>query len=89
MKRSNDLASGDTAMLLGYVRAAISQIAGFELADPTADLFGHGLSSLACVKLMVAIENDLDVTLPDDFLSFETFATIDSLAAALAFCLNE
>ena len=48
-----------------------------------ADLYAAGLQSLATVRLMLAIENAFDIELPDHLLNRQTFASINSLAAAI------
>ncbi len=53
-----------------------------ELTD-TTDLHGAGLTSLATVSLMLALEERFDVEFPDALLSRKTFSSISSLAAAI------
>lgn len=53
-----------------------------ELTD-TSDLHGAGLTSLATVSLMLALEERFDVEFPDALLSRKTFSSISSLAAAI------
>lgn len=53
-----------------------------ELTD-TADLHGAGLTSLATVSLMLALEEHFDVEFPDALLSRKTFSSISALAAAI------
>lgn len=53
-----------------------------ELAD-TSDLHGAGLTSLATVSLMLALEDHFDVEFPDALLSRKTFSSIQSLATAI------
>lgn len=43
------------------------------------NLFNAGLSSLATVNLMLAIEDTFEVEIPDDRLSRATFSSIGSL----------
>ena len=47
------------------------------------DLYGAGLTSLATVGLMLALEDAFDIEFPDSMLSRKTFASIASLAAAV------
>lgn len=68
-------------MLLGQV--------GRLRADPAslaadADLHAAGLSSLATVDLMLAIEEHFGIAFPDRLLNRRTFSSIASLAAAVA-----
>lgn len=53
------------------------------LADD-ADLYAAGLSSLATVHLMLAIEDEFGIEIPDRMLTRRLFSSIDSLAAAVA-----
>jgi len=52
------------------------------LADD-ADLYAAGLSSLATVHVMLAIEDEFGVEIPDHMLTRRLFSSIDSLAAAV------
>ena len=47
--------------------------------DDEADLFAAGLSSLATVNVMLAIEQRFEIEIPDELLTRKTFQTIDSL----------
>lgn len=53
-----------------------------DLADD-GDLYSAGLTSLATVGLMLALEDAFDIEFPDAMLSRKTFASIASLAAAV------
>jgi acyl carrier protein len=48
-----------------------------------ADLYAAGLSSLATVHLMLAIEDEFDIEIPDRLLTRRLFSSIDSMAAAI------
>jgi acyl carrier protein len=48
-----------------------------------ADLYEAGLSSLATVHLLLAIEYEFDIEIPDHMLTRRLFSTIDSMAAAV------
>jgi acyl carrier protein len=52
------------------------------LTDAT-DLYAAGLTSLATVDLMMAIEQAFDLVLPDEALHRRTFASIGSIAAVI------
>ncbi|MBC8749322.1 acyl carrier protein [Paraburkholderia sp. WC7.3g] len=52
------------------------------LADD-ADLYAAGLSSLATVHLMLAMEDEFNVEIPDRMLTRRLFSSIDSMAAAM------
>ncbi len=49
-----------------------------------ADLFAAGLSSLATVHVMLAVEQAFDVEFPDALLTRRTFQNIASLADVVA-----
>ena len=53
-----------------------------ELSD-RSDLYQAGLTSLATVGLMLAVEDAFDVEFPDVLLSRNTFRSIDALASAI------
>ncbi|WP_028226657.1 acyl carrier protein [Paraburkholderia ferrariae] len=52
------------------------------LADDT-NLYDAGLSSLATVHLMLAIEDEFGIEIPDRMLTRRLFTSIDSLAQAV------
>ena len=54
-----------------------------ELADDD-NLYDAGMSSLATVGVMLALENHLDVEFAESMLSRKTFQSIDAIADALA-----
>ncbi|RKP45332.1 acyl carrier protein [Pararobbsia silviterrae] len=49
-----------------------------------SDLYEHGLSSLATVQIMLAVEDAFDIEIPDAMLTRKLFQSIDSLAAAVS-----
>jgi len=51
--------------------------------EDASDLHSAGLTSLATVGLMLALEECFDIEFPDALLSRKTFSSIDSLAAAV------
>ena len=52
------------------------------LADD-ADLYAAGLSSLATVHMMLEMEDEFEVEIPDHMLTRRLFSSIDSMAAAM------
>jgi acyl carrier protein len=52
--------------------------------DPHALLADLGLDSLGTVSLVMALEDELDVAIPDELLVVETFRTATELWAAVA-----
>ncbi|MGO4325721.1 acyl carrier protein [Cupriavidus sp. 2TAF22] len=53
-----------------------------EALDDQADLYEAGLSSLATVHVMLAIENAFNIEIPDAMLTRQLFRSVNSLAAA-------
>lgn len=51
--------------------------------DPDADLFAAGLSSLDCVRILLAVEDELDLEIPEDLINRELFSTVNKLSAAV------
>lgn len=49
-----------------------------------SDLYDAGLTSFASVQLMLGIEDMFDIEFPENLLNRRTFATINSIAAAVA-----
>lgn len=62
----------------GRLAVDVSTLAG------DADLYQAGLTSHASVALMLALEDELDLEFPDAMLTRDVFASIDSIAAAVA-----
>jgi len=53
-----------------------------ELADGD-DLYAAGMTSLASVNVMLALESEFDIEFPDQMLNRSVFASIDAIAAAI------
>jgi len=53
------------------------------LADD-ADLYDAGLSSLATVNLLMAVEAEFDIEIPDELLTRGLFQSIDTLALTVS-----
>jgi acyl carrier protein len=70
------------------LRRILSESARLDVPPDTvaddADLYAAGLSSLATVHLMLAIEDEFDIEIPDRMLTRRLFSSIDSLAAAVS-----
>ncbi len=49
-----------------------------------SDLYNAGLTSLATVGLMLALEDEFDIEFPDSMLSRKTFGSIESIVDAVA-----
>jgi len=48
-----------------------------------SDLYNAGLTSLATVGLMLALEEEFDIEFPDSMLSRKTFGNIESILDAV------
>lgn len=57
------------------------------LGDDT-DLYAAGLTSLATVGVMLALEDHFDIEFPENMLSRKTFDSLSSIAEAVATLLN-
>lgn len=57
---------------------------GAETIETEQDLYGVGLTSLATVSLMLAIEEHFDIEFPDAMLSRQTFASMAAIAEAVS-----
>ena len=49
----------------------------------TSDLYNAGLTSLATVGLMLALEDEFNIEFPDNMLSRRTFASIETIVDAV------
>ncbi len=49
-----------------------------DLSDDS-DLYSAGLTSLATVSVMLALEDEFDIEIPDNMLSRKTFESISSI----------
>lgn len=53
-----------------------------ELADGD-DLYEAGMTSLASVNVMLALEGEFDIEFPDQMLNRSVFSSIDAIVAAI------
>ena len=54
-----------------------------EKLQDNSDLYNAGLTSLATVSLMLALEEAFDIEFPDSMLSRRTFGSIESIEDAV------
>src|SRR5262249_35642173 len=70
------------------IRQILAEVARLDVPieslDDQADLYQAGLSSLATVHVMLALENAFNIEIPDHMLTRQLFKSVDSLAAAAA-----
>ncbi len=52
--------------------------------EDDGDLYAAGLTSLATVNVMLALEDHFDVEFPETMLSRKTFASLEAIAEAVA-----
>jgi acyl carrier protein len=52
------------------------------------NLYEAGLSSLSTVKILMAIESEFGIELPDDMLTRDLFSSVDSLSRAVTGLLS-
>ncbi|KWO57990.1 acyl carrier protein [Burkholderia ubonensis] len=69
------------------IREILKHVAHLEAAVDTIgdadDLYDAGLSSLDTIQLMLAIERQFDIEIPDEMLNRQLFRSIDALAEAI------
>jgi acyl carrier protein len=81
-----------TVDLQSSVRTLIAENSGVELLDSisnTDDLFAAGLQSLDCVRILVAVEDEFDIELPNDIIERKLFCTVENLSQAVAGLVGE
>ena len=54
-----------------------------DLLEHDSDLYNAGLTSLATVGLMLALEEEFDIEFPDSMLSRKTFSSIEAISDAI------
>jgi acyl carrier protein len=47
--------------------------------SPTTDLYDFGLDSMRSVQLLLALEDALDISIPDDMLTADVFRTVGNV----------
>ena len=52
------------------------------------DLRVLGLNSISFIKLIIAIENEFNIEMEDEYLELENFTTLQHLKDSLRKCLN-
>jgi acyl carrier protein len=50
----------------------------------SSDLYSVGLTSLATVNIMLALEDHFDIEFPDSMLTRKTFSSLEAIAEAVA-----
>lgn len=84
MTPTNSPAAVDLESVKEVVAEHIGVPVDVSALDPQRDLYAAGLTSLATVGLMLALEERFDVEFPESMLSRGTFRTIASISEAVA-----
>ncbi|MEU7575498.1 phosphopantetheine-binding protein [Micromonospora sp. NPDC049240] len=61
------------------LREQIPQLPATGELSPTADLYNLGLDSMGSVQLLLALEEALDITIPDELLTADSFRTVTNI----------
>jgi acyl carrier protein len=64
-------------------------LAGSDSLDPSSQLVDLGLDSFNTVEILVRLEEEFSVELPDEELTAETFATVGSLWSLVEAALRQ
>ena len=74
------------------IRQVLSEAALLDVPLDTlsdhADLYAAGLASVTSVRVMVALEDEFEIEIPDRLLTRHLFRSIDSLTSAVKECLE-
>jgi acyl carrier protein len=84
MTPTNSPAAVDLESVKEVVAEHIGVPVDVSALDPQRDLYQAGLTSLATVGLMLALEERFDIEFPESMLSRGTFRTIASISEAVA-----
>jgi len=71
------------ALLRRILSESVKLHVPLDTLDDDADLYAAGLESIATVHLMLAIEENFGIEIPDRLLTRQLFSSIDSMAAAI------
>ncbi len=70
--------------LLSFVRARLIETAGG--TDERTDLFASGLDSMGIMQIMIHLEEEFGVKVPESEVTKENFSTVADLAAMVRRC---
>jgi acyl carrier protein len=70
-----------TSRLVEIVRQVMPEKSALVSLAGETDLYGAGLTSMAMVKLMLAVEVEFDVSIPDEDLHPDNFRSIEAVEA--------
>ena len=77
-------AAGDVAAIRGILAQYGHLAVDAQSLQEDSDLYLAGLTSLATVNVMLALENHFDIEFPDSMLSRRTFVSLEAIAEAVA-----
>lgn len=77
--------ASDTANFVPEIREILAQHGRMSVENlgESDDLFNAGLTSLATVAVMLALEDKFNVEFPDNMVGRKTFKSIESIAEAI------
>ncbi|MBJ7354133.1 MAG: hypothetical protein JHC98_04850 [Thermoleophilaceae bacterium] len=81
-----------TTQLTSSIRELIAENSELELTDAISnddDLFAAGMQSLDCVRILVAVEDEFEIELPNEKIDRSIFATVTNLTTVVAEFLPE
>ena len=73
-----------TNRVIEVVRRALPEQMTAASLSTDADLYSAGLTSMAMVKLMLAVEVEFDISIPDEDLHPDNFHSIGAIEALVA-----
>lgn len=68
---------------LGELIVENSGLEAADVASSAGDLYAAGLSSLDCVRILLAVEDEFDLELPEEVINRELFSSVEKLTAAV------
>src|SRR6185436_19505906 len=84
MPHSTSAASIDLNAVKAVIAAHLGVPVDVQQLDSNRDLYAAGLTSLATVGLMLALEERFDIEFPESMLSRSTFRSVAAIADAVA-----
>jgi acyl carrier protein len=78
----------ETMRYIAYIRQILHNYGNLSIdvdsIEDSSDLYLAGLSSLATVNVMLALENHFDIEFPDAKLGRMTFSSVEAIAEVVA-----
>jgi acyl carrier protein len=81
-----------TTKLTSEIRDLIAENSELELTEAISDdddLFAAGMQSLDCVRILVAVEDEFEIEIPNDRIDRSIFSSVSNLSATVAEFLPE